>query len=99
MLENVKMLVSNNFIHTFNKWVDFLNSLGYISNWKVLNGRDYGIPQDRSRVFLVSIMNPEIDFVFPMGTKVTTSIEDYMFTKKELGEELYNKLKFAVKQK
>lgn len=92
MLENVKMLVSNNFIHTFNKWVDFLNSLGYISNWKVLNGRDYGIPQDRSRVFLVSIMNPEIDFVFPMGTKVTTSIEDYMFTKKELGEELYNKL-------
>lgn len=92
MLENVKMLVSNNFIHTFNKWVDFLNSLGYISNWKVLNGMEYGIPQDRSRVFLVSIMNPEIDFVFPMGTKVTTSIEDYMFTKKELGEELYNKL-------
>ncbi len=92
MLENVKMLVSNNFIHTFNKWVDFLNSLGYISNWKVLNGRDYGIPQDRSRVFLVSIMNPEMDFVFPMGTGVTTSVEDYMLTKKELGEDLYNKL-------
>lgn len=92
MLENVKMLVSNNFIQTFMKWVEFLNSLGYVSSWKVLNGRDYGIPQDRSRVFVVSILNPESDFVFPVGTGVTTSVEDYMLTKDELGEELYNKL-------
>lgn len=92
MLENVKMLVSNNFIQTFMKWVEFLNSLGYVSSWKVLNGRDYGIPQDRSRVFVVSILNPENDFVFPVGNGVTTSVEDYMLTKDELGEELYNKL-------
>ena len=92
MLENVKMLVSNNFIQTFMKWVEFLNSLGYVSNWAVLNGRDYGIPQDRDRVFVVSILNPENDFIFPLGNGVTTSVEDYMLTKEELGEELYNKL-------
>lgn len=92
MLENVKMLVSNNFIQTFMKWVEFLNSLGYVSSWKVLNGRDYGIPQDRSRVFVVSILNPENDFVFPLGNGVSTSVEDYMLTKEELGEDLYNKL-------
>lgn len=92
MLENVKMLVSNNFIQTFMKWVEFLNSLGYVSSWKVLNGRDYGIPQDRSRVFVVSILNPKNDFVFPLGNGVSTSVEDYMLTKEELGEDLYNKL-------
>lgn len=92
MLENVKMLVSNNFINTFKKWISFLDSLEYISNWKVLNGRDYGIPQDRSRVFLVSILNPEQDFDFPRGKLLKTTVEDFMLTKAELGKELYDKL-------
>jgi len=92
MLENVKMLVSNNFINTFKKWISFLDSLEYISKWKVLNGRDYGIPQDRSRVFLVSILNPEQDFDFPRGKPLKTTVEDFMLTKAELGKELYDKL-------
>lgn len=92
MLENVKMLVSRNFLPTFMKWVDFLDSLGYTSYWKVLCGLDYGIPQDRRRVYMVSIMNPENEFEFPKPTGVKTSMEDYMLTKEELGEDLYNKL-------
>lgn len=92
MLENVKMLVSNNFIHIFNRWINFLDSLGYVSKWKVLCGLDYGIPQDRKRVFVVSILNPNYDFEFPNRQGVNTSMEDYILTKKELGEELYNKL-------
>ena len=94
MLENVEMLVSEKFIHTFYKWIDFLNSQGYTSYWKVLNGREYGIPQDRSRVFVVSILNPTKEFAFPSGMKLTTSIEDYMLSKEELGQELYEKLCF-----
>lgn len=92
MLENVEMLVSEKFIHTFYKWIDFLNSQGYTSYWKVLNGHEYGIPQDRSRVFVVSILNPTKEFTFPSGMKLTTSIEDYMLSKDELGQELYEKL-------
>lgn len=92
MLENVEMLVSQKFIHTFKKWIVFLNSQGYTSYWKVLNGREYGIPQDRSRVFVVSILNPTKEFAFPSGMKLTTSIEDYMLSKDELGQELYEKL-------
>jgi len=92
MLENVKMLVSRNFLPTFMKWVNFLDTLGYTSYWKVLCGLDYGIPQDRRRVYMVSIMNPENEFEFPKPTGVKTSMEDYMLTKEELGEELYNKL-------
>ena len=92
MLENVAMLVSDKFIHTFNKWIGFLTSLGYTSYWKVLNGCDYGIPQDRSRIFVVSILNPTKEFAFPKAKRLTTSTEDYMLTKDELGHDLYQKL-------
>jgi len=92
MLENVEMLVSQNFIHTFNKWVGFLASLGYTSYWKILNGNEYGIPQDRSRIFVVSVMDPKTEFVFPKAKKLTSSVEDYMLTKEELGQDLYRKL-------
>ena len=92
MLENVEMLVSQNFIHTFNKWVGFLASLGYTSYWKILNGNEYGIPQDRSRIFVVSVMDPKTEFVFLKAKKLTSSVEDYMLTKEELGQDLYRKL-------
>lgn len=92
MLENVEMLVSQNFIHTFNKWIDFLSSLGYTSYWKVLKGSDYGIPQDRSRIFVVSVMNPKNEFVFPKARRLKSSVEDHMLSKEELGHDLYRKL-------
>ena len=92
MLENVAMLVSDKFIHTFNKWIEFLDSLGYISYWKVLSGSEYGIPQDRCRVFVVSVINPKKEFVFPKTRKLTSSVEDYMLTKDELGQDFYQKL-------
>lgn len=92
MLENVEMLVSQNFIHTFNKWIDFLSSLGYTSYWKVLKGSDYGIPQDRNRVFVVSVMNPRKEFVFPKARALKSSVEDHLLSKEELGHDLYRKL-------
>ena len=92
MLENVEMLVSQNFIHTFNRWIDFLTSLGYTSYWKVLKGSDYGIPQDRSRIFVVSVMNPRKEFVFPKARALKSSVEDHLLSKEELGHDLYRKL-------
>lgn len=91
MLENVKNLVSDKFIGTFNQWLDYLESQGYTNYWKVLKGSDFGIPQDRDRVFCVSILNPNGEFVFPKGHKLDKSIEDFMQTKEEMGE-MYEKL-------
>lgn len=92
MLENVPMLVSQKFVHTFDKWIAFLTSLGYTSYWKVLSGSDYGIPQERDRVFVVSVMNPTKEFAFPKAMRLTSSVEDHMLTKDELGQDLYQKL-------
>lgn len=92
MLENVKNLVSERFIDTFNDWLNYLETQGYTNYWKVLCGLDYGIPQDRHRVFCVSILNPDGEFHFPNGRKLTTSVEDFMQTKDEIGEEIWNKI-------
>lgn len=54
MMENVKNLVGNNHKGNFLKFLEYLESLGYTNSWAVLNARDYGIPQNRERVFCIS---------------------------------------------
>ena len=55
-MENVKNLVSKNHIKKFNDYIEKLNSLGYGSAWMVLNGADFGCPQNRERVFMFSVL-------------------------------------------
>lgn len=67
MFENVKNLVSKKFINDFNSLLEVLDELGFNSYWQVLNGKDCGIPQNRERVFVISIRK-DIDnhtFAFP----------------------------------
>ena len=56
-MENVKNLVSKNHLKDLNVYIDKLNSLGYGSRWMVLNGADFGCPQNRERVFMFSVLN------------------------------------------
>ena len=65
LLENVKNLVSKRFIADFNRWLEFLESLGYKNYWQILNAKDYGIPQNRERVFCVSIRGEHAPYKFP----------------------------------
>lgn len=76
LLENVKNLVSKKFISDFNRWLEFLSSLGYKNYWKVLNAKDYGIPQNRERVFCVSIRGEHEPFVFPEKIPLTLRLKD-----------------------
>lgn len=76
LLENVKNLVSKKFKADFDKWLDFLAELGYTNYWKVLNAKDYGIPQNRERVFCVSIMGEHKPFVFPKPKELNMRLRD-----------------------
>lgn len=76
LLENVKNLVSKKFKADFDKWLDFLAELGYTNYWKVLNAKDYGIPQNRERVFCVSIRGKHEPFVFPKPKELTIRLRD-----------------------
>lgn len=53
--ENVKNLLSKKHIHNFNAYLDTMEQLGYKNYYQVLNAKDYGIPQNRERVFTISI--------------------------------------------
>jgi DNA (cytosine-5)-methyltransferase 1 len=66
LMENVKNLVSHNHIENFKEHILFLNELGYGCSWKVLNGADYGCPQNRERVFMMSVFgktNEEVETI------------------------------------
>ncbi len=61
LMENVKALVQEKFKPDFYRWVNRLSDYGYASYWEVLNAKDYGVPQNRERVFMVSILRTADD--------------------------------------
>jgi len=77
LLENVKNLVSKNFKEDFDKWIKKLEEMGYKNYWKVLNAKDYNIPQNRERVFVVSILKGK-EFEFPEKLKLEILLRDLL---------------------
>ena len=63
--ENVKNVISKKHIHNFDKYINLMKDLGYTSYYQVLNAKDYGVPQNRERVFTVSIRDGDTEFKFP----------------------------------
>lgn len=55
--ENVSGVLEPKNIHNFNQYIEDLNEIGYVSSWEVLNSYNFGIPQNRERIFCVSILN------------------------------------------
>lgn len=77
LLENVKNLVGKKFIKDFERWLSFLNNLGYYSNWEVLNAKDYGIPQNRERVFVISSLE-NMHYKFPKPSELKSKMKDLL---------------------
>ena len=77
--ENVKNLLSKKHRHNFDAYLETMKQLGYINYYQVLNAKDYGIPQNRERVFTVSIRS-DIDtgFVFPEKQELKLKLKDML---------------------
>lgn len=78
LMENVSALVSDKFIKLFNQWQLTLNRLGYKCWAQILNAKDYGVPQNRERIFLVSILDQDRKFEFPKPFKLEKRIKDVL---------------------
>lgn len=67
--ENVKGIVSKAHIDSFNEIVDMFKEAGYTVTYKLVNAKNYGVPQDRERVFIVGIRNDlGVTYEFPNPT-------------------------------
>lgn len=73
LMENVKNLVGNSHIDQFKEWIAVLSDLGYSSKYKVLNASDFGIPQNRERVMMVSVLGGDCPDL-PIGKKTSNSV-------------------------
>lgn len=89
MMENVKNLVGKRHKENFLKFLDYLESLGYKNSWAVLNARDYGVPQNRERVFCISELDAKQNFVFPEPIKLKFKLNDIL--EKDADERYYLK--------
>lgn len=78
LMENVAALVSQKFIRLFNAWQLELESYGYRNFAKVLNAKDYGVPQNRERIFMVSILDESARYEFPQPMPLTLRLNDVL---------------------
>ena len=74
-MENVPQVHGKKNINDFEKWLDFLESLGYVNYWQDLNAKNYGIAQNRERCFMFSFLG-EYNYHFPEPTPLTKHLKD-----------------------
>lgn len=93
LMENVDALVSKKYIDSFNDWLERLGNLGYHSYYQVINAKNAGVPQNRKRIFVFSILK-EIDtgkFTFPVsfdnGIRLKDVLEDTVEERYYLSDE------------
>lgn len=94
--ENVENVLSKKHKHNFDNYIKKMDNIGFDSYYKVLNAKDYGIPQNRKRIFVVSIRKDINDngFVFPkkkeLKIKLKDMLEDNVDEKFYLSQKLIN---------
>ena len=83
VIENVKNLTGKRFKKQFDSILKDLSDLGYTNYWKVLNAKDFGIPQNRERVFIISIRNDiaNTNFCFPPKVPLVWKLKDLLENK------------------
>lgn len=89
LLENVKNLVGKKFKPQFDAWIRWIDSIGYNTYYQVLNSKHFGIPQNRERIFALSIRK-DVDngkFKFPEQIPLTTRLKDIL--EKAVDEKYY----------
>lgn len=76
-MENVPEVIGKNNIKDFQKWIEKLESLGYSNYVECLNSKDYGVPQNRNRCFMISILG-EYSYKFPLPFKLKLRLKDLL---------------------
>lgn len=91
LMENVDALVSKKYIDSFKDWINRLDNLGYNSYYQTINAKNTGIPQNRNRIFCISIRK-DIDtksFTFPQPFDTGIRLKDLLETDVDVLEKYF----------
>lgn len=77
LMENVPDVIGNKNYADFMEWYSALEEMGYQSYYKILNAKNYGIPQNRERCFMVSILG-KYSYQFPKGIELKNRLKDVL---------------------
>lgn len=99
LMENVPQVHGKKNVEHFEKWLEFLESLGYSNYWQDMNAKDYGVAQSRKRCFVVSLLG-DYSYEFPKPYELEKRMIDYLeqeveekyYVKSEKARELIDKL-------
>lgn len=91
LMENVPDILSEKNRNDFYSWCDFLEKLGYTSKYAILNAKDYGIPQNRERCFMISWLGNNYYYDFPEIIPLTKRLKDLLEKKVDIKYYLNNK--------
>ena len=86
LMENVPQVHGKKNIEHFEKWIAFLESKGYSNHWKDLNSKDYGIPQNRNRTYMISVLGG-YTYEFPKPIPLELTLKDFL--ENEVDEKYY----------
>lgn len=88
IFENVKAVIDQTMDPTFMKWEMTMCDMGYRNYWRIMNAADYGVPQHRERIIMVSLLDSYSSekFVFPSPVSLSKNAEDIL---EDAEEELY----------
>lgn len=86
LMENVTQVHSGRNKEHFDEWISFLESKGYSNYWQDLNAKNFGVPQNRNRTFMVSILGNYI-YEFPKEVPLKLRLKDIL--EKEVNEKYY----------
>ena len=106
LMENVPMVVADKNIEDFAEWCGYLEKKGYTNEWAVLNSKDFGIPQNRERCFMISFLGRyQYEFPEPIKLKnimddiLENDVDDKYYLKGETAERICTQLIHTEKQK
>lgn len=88
VMENVPQVASGDNRSEFFKWINFLEELGYSSKWQILNSKDYEVPQNRDRCFMVSWLG-DYYYDFPPPKPLKKVLRDLLLPEDEIDEKYY----------
>lgn len=98
LMENVKNLIGKKFKADFDSWCTWLEEQGYTNYYSVLNSKMFGVPQNRERVFMISIVGEHEPYQFPQGFPLQYKLKDFLQAQVEekyyLSDEIQSRFKF-----